>query len=66
MPLDPSLDGSGWTPAALRLLMKLASSAAFEEALEQLREFGLLAPISRAGLERLTRPYAEACREEVR
>ena len=59
------MDGSGWTPAALRLLMKLASSAAFEEALGLLWEFGLLAPISRAGLARLTEPYAEACREEV-
>ena len=66
VPFDPSLDGSGWTPAALQLLMKLVSSAAFEEAMLLLREFGLVAPISRASLARLSGPYAEACQAAVR
>jgi hypothetical protein len=66
VPFDRSLDTSGWTPAALELLMKLSASAAFEEAILLLNDFGLLAPISRAGLERLARPYAKACCAEVR
>lgn len=66
LPFDPSLDASGWTPAALELLTKLSASSAFEEAREMLTAFGLLAPVSRAGLERLTKPYAAACRAEVR
>lgn len=64
VPLDPSLDSSGWTPLALERLLDLAVRLPFEEAAEVARGFGL--EISPASLARLSEPYAEACRLETR
>ncbi len=66
LPLDPSLDSSGWTAASLQVLGKLASKYSFAEAVLVAQDFGLLQGISLAGLERLIEPYAQACQDEVR
>jgi hypothetical protein len=81
VPFDPSLDGSGWTPAALQLLMPLSSSAAFAKALALWITVELLPGITInpatvgnilftaliLGLvNALVRPYAEACQVTVR
>jgi hypothetical protein len=64
--LDPSLDSSGWTAGALNVMMRLSGSMSYEKAEEVARDFHLLPEMSRAGLERLTQPYAEACQRETR
>jgi hypothetical protein len=63
---DPEVDSSGWTAGALRVMMRLSGSMAYERAEELVRDFGLLAEMSRAGLERLTQRYAAACQEQTR
>jgi hypothetical protein len=64
--LDPDLDNRGWTSGALNVMMRLAGSMSYEKAEEVARDFHLLPEMSRAGLERLTHPYAEACQRETR
>lgn len=64
--LDPGLDESGWTAGALNVMMRLSGSMSFEKAEEIVRDFHLLPNMSRAGLERLTQPYALACQREIR
>lgn len=46
--------------------MRLSGSMSFEKAEEVARDFHLLPEMSRAGLERLTQPYARACQTETR
>lgn len=62
---DPSLDTSGWTPASLKVLMRLAGSMSYEATMEVVDDFRLMSDISRASLERLTQGYAGACQQEV-
>lgn len=47
-------------------MMRLSGSMSFEKAEEVVRDFHLLPEMSRAGLERLTQPYACACQAETR
>lgn len=60
---DKRLDHSGWTPKALACLNDLATRVPLEEGAHIARSFGL--KISSSELDRLQRPYAEACRTEV-
>ena len=60
---DKRLDHSGWTPKALACLTDLATRVPLEEGAYIARNFGL--KISSSELDRLQRPYAEACRAEV-
>jgi hypothetical protein len=46
-------------------MMRLSGSMSFEKAEETARDFHLLPEMSRAGLERLTQPYARACQNEI-
>ncbi len=64
--LDPNLDGSGWTAGALNVMMRLSSALSYEKAVEVSRDFEMLPGMSRAGLERLTQPYASACQAQTR
>jgi hypothetical protein len=64
--LDPKLDSSGWTAGALQVMMRLSASLSYEKAEEVTRELQMLPSMSRAGLERLTQPYARACQHETR
>lgn len=63
---DPELDSSGWSAGALRVMMRLSSSMAYERAEEVVRDLGMLPEMSRAGLERLTQVYAQATQQETR
>lgn len=63
VPLDASLDASGWTPEALERLLDLSVRLPFEEAAIVARSFGL--KISSSELERLSRAYGDASRTTV-
>lgn len=60
LPLDASLDGSGWSPEALERLLDLTTRLPFEEAELVARKFDLM--VSDSELERLARPYGDTCR----
>ena len=47
-------------------MMRLSSSVSYEKAVEVSRDFKMLPDMSRAGLERLTQPYASACQAQTR
>jgi hypothetical protein len=64
--LDLSLDSSGWTAGALKVMMRLSSSLSYEKAEEVARDFRMLPGMSRAGLERLTQPYASTYQAATR
>jgi hypothetical protein len=64
MLMDASLDHSGWTPGALARLLDLSARLPFEEASQVAIGFGL--KISSSELERLSHPYRQACRKEVK
>lgn len=64
--LDPGLDNSNWTAGAMKVMMRLSGSMSFEKAEEIVKDFQVLPGMSRAGLERLTQPYASACQTEIR
>lgn len=63
MPLDASLDTSGWSPEALAVLLDVTTRLPLGEASLLVGRFGL--SISASELERLGKPYAETCREVV-
>ena len=60
---DKRLDHSGWTPKALNCLTDLVARVPLEESAQIAGNFGL--KISSSELDRLQRPYAEACQSEV-
>ena len=60
---DKRLDHSGWTPKALECLTDLVGRVPTEESAQIASNFGL--KISSSELDRLQRPYAEACQSEV-
>lgn len=60
---DAALDGSGFSPEALRRLLDLAARLPFAEAVKVAAGFGLW--VSASELERLSRRYAERCRAAV-
>lgn len=64
--LDRTLDASGWTAGALKVLSQLSSALSYEKAYDVITMFEVLPHSSRAGLERLSQPYAAACQREVR
>jgi hypothetical protein len=64
--LDSDLDSSGWTAGALKVMMRLSSSLSYEKVEEVAHDFGMLPGMSRAGLERLTQPYASSCQIATR
>ena len=63
---DRALNTSGWTANALKVMSKLAASLSYAKAYEVIGDFEVLPGISRAGLERLSQPYAAACQAEIR
>lgn len=64
--LDTELDSSGWTSGALKVMSQRSASLSYEKAHEVIALFEVLPYSSRAGLERLTQPYAAACQQELR
>lgn len=63
VPLDASLDSSGWSPKALQRLLDLTVRLPFEEASVVAHNFALKASASE--LERLAQPYGDSCRSAV-
>ncbi len=64
VPVDASLDASGWLPDVLDALLDLSARVPFAEAETIARKFGR--HISSSELERLVKPYGVACSEQVR
>lgn len=64
VPLDASLDASGWSPNALAALLDLSARLPFEEASLVAGNFGL--KVSDSELERLTRPMGAATQVAVK
>jgi hypothetical protein len=61
--LDPSVDGSGWTPIALERMLDLSARLTFEESACICTKWGI--KVSSSELERITQKASGALQEEV-